>query len=1551
MFKPDQIIGRHYKILAQLGAGGMGAVFRALDVNLGREVAVKFLLADIARDEEVVKRFLNEGRVIATINHPAVITVYASDVEESTGVPFLVMEFVDGKNLACHKQHLIKEPIALINHFIQMFSGIHACHQKGIVHRDLKPENVLINKEGQLKIVDFGIAKSATKQTRTGIAMGTPHYMSPEQCLGKQDITAKTDVYAAGIMLYEMLLGKLPFNIDGHADDPALAIALMHLNATPDFSGFENISEGANFKALIARMLAKKPEDRPEIPEILENLKQILNRLRNAQGDNVPANEDQNSENTIGEIYQIQREIGSGGMGKVYRALDTSLNRVVAIKVLHAQTSDDHSLVERFIKEGQTLATVGHRNVMGIYASACDRSSKRPFLVMEYIEGKPLSQLKSAVQKDCRQSVPIMLQLAEGISACHEKGIIHRDLKPANIIITPEGIVKILDFGIAKTQSHLTKTGMTVGTPEYMSPEQCTGSRNISGKSDIYSLGIIFWELIFGSVPYKADGPQNAELSIALKHIEGTLPAQASIPDVTLVPIIGLVRKMLDKDPAARPETPVIIDTLEAYLLEHAPQSVSRSSTGRRSSTKSGISSLSGLVQNADVRPSGLRKLIVPAIAVAIIGGGFAAWKYGLSGGTNLNEREKEINELVKTGQFVEARRVIDDISLTPEGRERAQPLKISLSQALMTSASDAEQKQDYQLAINLCGQAIALDPGNPRGTLTLARLQQEKEKFDRQKNKIETLSRRALALLENIEPASGTKELFEIMSELNNSGMASTSAEIATTWKTRFFNQGETTINENPQRSLVYFTDLQKYFPDDSKNNELIGRAASQTRLLEEQLAQTTMLNTLKTAIEAAIESYAPGQKPDMICQQILKVQQLGDQQAADLFSQKLADKIAREADSWILNDPQKAIELFTQARVTCPTVSGIETKIKLAEESLKTLQNTEEQKKAQEALSQQIAEEIKGLNPPAPVDSTLEQISRLNGLPGGTEQAEQHRESLYQKYFRYVSDQLEKSPASAQQVIKICMQIKPDAQGLAEVEAKIQQRITEEAEKLAALAEKEKLQKHEKAKSEIFAAIKKARLPDDIKNIQKTITELENNFADSDNARKLEQHLLTRCRDEIKKLEQSAPDKAMTLIIGLKKSMDNQPEFVKELTKQESLIAEKAEKARIEAEEKARVEAEAQAQAKIEAEAKAKIDAENKAKEEAEALAKAKVEAEQKAAADAEARTKAEAEAKAKAEADARARQEAELKAKAEAEALAREEAEAKASRELTVGPTGNFKTIGDAVKAAKDGATIIIQPGSYNESLTINSSISLAGESAAQCTLTSSKGSTLTLGSACKIIGMTLLNQSSSSTPTVKITGGSPVITNCILANSTPSSAPNFVAVIEIDAGTPTISNNQITGSKGMGITVFGGNPSITGNTISGCSIYGLWCNGNSGAKVQKNTIKASGKSGIGIKAGANPSINGNTIQANGENGMLIYAEGFGVIDNNRFIDNKLVGIEVWDAQPQSISGNVFEKNHKDAIFIRGSKAKVRLGKNQFTGNGGGDVKNSGGQIIPF
>ncbi|MBF0407089.1 MAG: protein kinase [Candidatus Riflebacteria bacterium] len=631
MIQKDQIVGRHYKIISKLGAGGMGQVFKALDENLGREVAIKFLAYDAAEDEDLKSRFLNEGKILATIHHPAVITIFSSEIDESLKLPFLVMELVDGQSLDKFKDDLRKDIENLLEKMITLFEGIHSCHNKGIIHRDIKPANILVNREGRLKIVDFGIAKAGPKKvTRTGIAMGTPHYMSPEQCQGKSDISSASDVYSIGVLFWEFLTGGLPFDVEKGADDPSLSIAIKHITEPPPLDLLDKEENAKPFKELLRKMLSKKPLERPSIPDILEILKREL-AAKKKSGE--PSSVD--DENLIGDIYRIESVIGEGGMGKVFRATDTSLNRIVAIKTLHDECLKDDSLVERFIREGQLLATVGHPNVVNIYASSKERKSNKPFLVMEYIDGAPLSKLKSSLLNDKLRILPIMLQVFEGIQACHEKGIIHRDLKPSNIMVTRNGLVKLFDFGIARTAKSTTKTGMTLGTPHYMSPEQCMGAKELTAKSDVYSAGIIFWELIYGSPPYDAQKGENPEIAIAMKHVQATLPMVALPDNEIIAGLIPLVKRMLDKDPEARPTIQELISALDSIAVNDAVDSDTTKSMRRRKYSQK-YASISQIfdVADAEQKQTSGGKWLAVATVVALCGGiGY----YHFSGKSTIN--------------------------------------------------------------------------------------------------------------------------------------------------------------------------------------------------------------------------------------------------------------------------------------------------------------------------------------------------------------------------------------------------------------------------------------------------------------------------------------------------------------------------------------------------------------------------------------------------------------------------------------------------------------------------------------------------------------------------------------------------------------------------------------------------------------------------------------------------------------------------------------------------------------------------------------------------
>jgi serine/threonine protein kinase len=201
----------HYKILAKLGEGGMGVVYKAEDTKLKRLVALKFLPSSIMASEAEKTRFIHEAQAAAALNHPNICTIY--EINEIDEQAFIAMEFVEGQSL---KEKIEDGPLKLdeaLNIAMQVAEGLQAAHEKGITHRDIKPANVMITTKGQAKIMDFGLAKLAgqkTRLTKTGMTVGTLAYMSPEQIQGL-DADARSDIFSFGVTLYEMLTRQLPF--------------------------------------------------------------------------------------------------------------------------------------------------------------------------------------------------------------------------------------------------------------------------------------------------------------------------------------------------------------------------------------------------------------------------------------------------------------------------------------------------------------------------------------------------------------------------------------------------------------------------------------------------------------------------------------------------------------------------------------------------------------------------------------------------------------------------------------------------------------------------------------------------------------------------------------------------------------------------------------------------------------------------------------------------------------------------------------------------------------------------------------------------------------------------------------------------------------------------------------------------------------------------------------------------------------------------------------------------------------------------------------------
>src|SRR5512140_2913292 len=234
----------HYRIVSKLGEGGMGAVYRATDTKLGRDVAIKVLPEAFAQDADRLARFTREAHVLASLNHPNIAAIYS--FEEIDDVRFLVLELVSGETL---KQRIVRAPVSVneaIRFALQIADALEAAHDKGILHRDLKPANVNVTPEGKVKLLDFGLAKAfalgaaspeishsptiAADPTHQGVVLGTASYMSPEQARSRA-LDARSDLWAFGCVLYEMLAGKKAFDGESVSD-----ILVAILDREPDWA-------------------------------------------------------------------------------------------------------------------------------------------------------------------------------------------------------------------------------------------------------------------------------------------------------------------------------------------------------------------------------------------------------------------------------------------------------------------------------------------------------------------------------------------------------------------------------------------------------------------------------------------------------------------------------------------------------------------------------------------------------------------------------------------------------------------------------------------------------------------------------------------------------------------------------------------------------------------------------------------------------------------------------------------------------------------------------------------------------------------------------------------------------------------------------------------------------------------------------------------------------------------------------------------------------------------------------------------------------------------
>ncbi len=583
---PDDYVGRAgetigpYELSAVIASGGMGEVWRAHDPSLNRDVAVKLLAAQGDVDAALRKRFIDEGRAAAAIAHPNVLTVFGAG--DSGGRAWLAMELVEGASLRTSFPDASQE--LRIAWIVDLARALVAVHRVGLVHRDVKPDNVLVTSEGLAKLLDFGIAKlprpwDEAAESSPGV-LGTPRYLAPEQWRGEA-VTARTDQFQWGLVAYEVLAGRHPSATTegfGYKDD-------WRVEAHPLAALVPTLPFGVG--AIVMRALERSPGKRfPRMNELVDALERRVGNVESARraafgvgtqeiprtppdagatdggaglvstrvGAPVPANKRRrgflaaHAEERLGTWlnakYRLDEVLGIGGMAMVFKATHRNKDEV-AVKMLDPRLSSNAELRKRFVREGYASNSVKHPGAVRVIDD--DMSEDRAsFLVMELLRGVSCDKLREE-----RGALPLLPVLAIGIelldvlAAAHANGIVHRDIKPGNLLVTRDGRLKVLDFGVAKVRDFAvtssTETGETLGTPAFMAPEQASGaSLAADPRSDLWSVGATLFTLVSGTTVFEGDAR-----TIAVAN--ATMPARslATVARETPAPVVAIIDRAL----------------------------------------------------------------------------------------------------------------------------------------------------------------------------------------------------------------------------------------------------------------------------------------------------------------------------------------------------------------------------------------------------------------------------------------------------------------------------------------------------------------------------------------------------------------------------------------------------------------------------------------------------------------------------------------------------------------------------------------------------------------------------------------------------------------------------------------------------------------------------------------------------------------------------------------------------------------------------------------------------------------------------------------------
>jgi serine/threonine protein kinase len=538
----------HYRVLRPLGRGTFGEVHLARDTTLQRNVALKLLNSGQFGSKEAVDRFLFEARATARFSHPNIVAIYG--VGQFDGSPYVALEYVEGQTLRERLATSPPSPEEVVELGLSAARALQEAHRRNILHCDLKPENVMLARDGRLRLFDFGLAMPASSRqpwtrqewTRQGdeaspsisssdfddgpldalgeaqdVTFGTPEYMAPEQWLQNEPSSA-TDIWALGVMLYELLSGTLPY------DEPSivmLAVRICSPDPVPPLSA-QDLPEA--LRRLVNDCLCKDPEQRPTAEELAERLEGMTAKPPEVVV-SAAAEEPARVEMAVcpalyGARYLLLERIHLGGASEVFRAAvlgSQGFEPGAAVKRILPHLAGDTRFAAMFLEEARLSARLRHPHICRI--DDYGNIDGAHYLAMEYVAGQTLRELQrrcAAADRRIPREVAIRLvyDLCSALDHVHAHGgIVHRDVTPENLLISYEGELKLIDFGTAKAASRVatTTTGLK-GTWYYMAPEQLDPQGSVDSRTDLFTAGLVLHELLTGQRVYpKAPAPVTLE--------------------------------------------------------------------------------------------------------------------------------------------------------------------------------------------------------------------------------------------------------------------------------------------------------------------------------------------------------------------------------------------------------------------------------------------------------------------------------------------------------------------------------------------------------------------------------------------------------------------------------------------------------------------------------------------------------------------------------------------------------------------------------------------------------------------------------------------------------------------------------------------------------------------------------------------------------------------------------------------------------------------------------------------------------------------------------